>query len=360
MTSLIREGDQSQEVADIQARLRSLGQKVDDENGHFGPSTVAAVRAFQQRRSMLVDGIVGPETWSELVEASWRLGDRILYLTRPFMRGDDIADLQKRLNALGFDAGREDGIFGPLAYDAVRAFQKEYGIREDGMFGQRTYAALLGLRVERPGTAAHLREELRHRHGHSLHGRTVMVDPGHGAGDAGSTSPTGTNESEICWHLARSVAERLSAAGAKVRFSRNEPECPDASERARRANDLDTDLFVSLHLNSNEEPTAEGACTYHFGTSRAGADLAESIQSYLARLGARDCRVHARSHPLLRETKMPAVLVEPAFITNPDEAKRLDDPDHLNTVAQAIVDGIANFYQPLSDDHTQSGDTRVV
>lgn len=355
MKSLIREGDRSQEVSDIQARLRYLGFAITDDNGYFGPTTVSAVRDFQQRRTILVDGIVGPHTWSELVEASWQLGDRTLYLTRPFMRGDDVSELQRRLNALGFDAGREDGIFGPLAYDAVKEFQAEYGIPEDGMFGARTYAALLGLRVERPGTAAHLREELRHKTGHSLHGRIVMIDPGHGDVDVGVVSPSGLTEADICWELARSVAEGLAAAGARVRFTRNEPECPDQSERAQRANDLDTDLFVSLHLNSNEEPTAEGTCTYHFGTSRAGAELAESIQSSLVGLGARDCRVHSRSYPILRETKMPAVLVEPAFITNPDEAKRLEDPDHRNALAQAIVEGIAKFYEP-SD---QSGDTRV-
>ncbi|MGI8775104.1 MAG: N-acetylmuramoyl-L-alanine amidase [Actinomycetota bacterium] len=348
MDSLIREGDHSQQVADVQARLRSLGYSVDDPGGHFGSSTVAAVRAFQQQRSTLVDGIVGPHTWNELVEASWQLGDRTLYLTQPFMRGDDVAELQRRLNALGFDAGREDGIFGPLAYDAVKAFQKEYGIPEDGMLGQRAYSALLGLRVERPGTAAHLREELRHKHGHSLHGRLVMIDPGHGPGDEGLSSRTGTTEAEICWELAGAVAERLGAAGARVRFTRNEPECPAASERAQRANELDTDLFVSLHLNSNEEATAEGASAYHFGTSRAGAELAESIQSALVGLGARDCRVHPRSYPILRETKMPAVLVEPAFITNIDEAKRLEDPDHRAMVAQAIVEGIARFYQPAA------------
>lgn len=355
MTSLIREGDRSQEVSDIQSRLRSLGFEIQDENGFFGPATVAAVRAFQQRRSMLVDGIVGPQTWNELVEASWQLGDRTLYLTHPFMRGDDISELQRRLNALGFDAGREDGIFGPLAYNAIKGFQAEYGIPEDGMFGQRTHYALAGLRVERPGTAAHLREELRHKTGHSLHGRMVMIDPGHGAADPGGSSPSGITEAELCWELSLSIAERLVAAGAGVRFTRNEPECPEQSERAQRANELDTDLFISLHLNANKEPTAEGASAYHWGTSRAGAELAESIQSRLVSFGARDCRVHGRSFPILRETKMPAVMVEPAFITNPDEAKRLEDPDHRNALAQAIVDGIARFYEPTD----QSGDTRV-
>ena len=213
MNKVIKPGERSQEVADIQARLRSLGLPVEDESGCFGKSTAAAVRSFQQRRAMLVDGLVGPQTWSALVEASWRLGDRTLYLKHPAMRGDDVSALQARLNALGFDAGREDGIFGPLAYEAVRAFQKEYGVAEDGMFGPRTYAALLGLRVDRPGTAARLRERLRHGHGRSIAGTTVMIDPGHGGEDAGERGQGGLVEAEFCWDVATLLAERLVAAG---------------------------------------------------------------------------------------------------------------------------------------------------
>ena len=345
MKRLIKQGDRSDEVLDVQARLRALGLTVEDETGFFGESTRAAVRAFQQRRSMLVDGIVGQQTWNQLVEASWRLGDRTLYLKNPYMRGDDITTLQTRLNALGFDAGREDGIFGPLAYEAVRAFQREYGVPEDGMFGQHTFAALSGLRVDRPGTAAELREELRHRSDRALDRTLVVIDPGHGAGDPGELGDNGLTETEVCWNLATLLAERLASAGARVRFTRTEPENPDNSERARRANDLDADLLVSLHLNANREPTAEGASAYHFGTSRGGKAIAEAIQDRLVAQGARDCRVHARSFALLRETRMPAVMVEPAFITNPDESKKLEQHDHLVAVADAITAGIRDFYE---------------
>lgn len=342
MKRVIREGDRSREVTDVQARLRALGRAIDDPPGHFGPATTAAVRSFQQERSLLVDGLVGPQSWAALVEASWRLGDRTLYLRRPFMRGDDVADLQKRLNALGFDAGKEDGIFGPLAYHAVRAFQREYGVAEDGMFGSKSHAALAGLRVDRPGTSAHLREEL--RHGSSgIQDRLVVIDPGHGGEDAGDVGAMGLAEADVCWSIATTVAELLLAAGARVRFTRTEPDDPDASERARRANDLGADLLVSLHLNANEEPTAEGASVYHFGSSRLGAALADAIQSRLVALGAKDCRVHARSFAILKETSMPAVLIEPAFITNPDEEKRLDDPAYRYAIADAIVEGVRVF-----------------
>lgn len=346
---LIRPGERSEQVADVQARLRGLGYDLDDDPGSFGPSTTRAVRAFQQARHILVDGIVGPNTWSELVEASWRLGDRMLYLRMPLMRGDDVATLQERLNALGFDAGREDGIFGADTDRAVRAFQKEYGVPEDGLVGPRTHAALAGLRVDRPGTSALLREELRRAERSGVHGALVVVDPGHGGGDHGQRGPGGVSEADVCWDLAARLAERLAALGARVRFTRTEPAGPDVVERAQLANALDADAFVSLHLNAHHEPTAEGASTYYFGGSHAGALLAESIQVELLRLGARDCRAHPRSYPILKRTRMPAVLVEPAFITNPDEEKRLSEPDFRQALANAIAAGVARYYSTAPD-----------
>lgn len=331
----------------MQARLRGLGFRIEDENGYFGHSTHVAVHTFQQGRAILVDGIVGPQTWQHLVESSWRLGDRTLYLRFPAMRGDDVVTLQTRLNALGFDAGREDGIFGPLGHAAVREFQKEYGILEDGMFGRRTLDALEGLRVDRPGTAARIREELRARRKEGLSGALVMIDPGHGADTPGEQGPSGVVERDVCWSLATLIAERLSAAGARVRLTRSEPEDPDESERARRANAIDADLFISLHLNAHGEPTAEGASAYHFGSSASGLRLAEALQERLIALGSRNCRVHARSYPILRETRMPAVLIEPAFITNPDEAKRLEDLDHRSAIADAIAQGVRDYYYSL-------------
>lgn len=348
MTGLIREGDRSEQVADVQARLRALKLRVDDEGGYFGPSTKQAVREFQQQRGILVDGVVGPNTWNELVEASWRLGDRPLYLKVPVLRGDDILTLQSRLNALGFDAGREDGIFGRTTYEGVRAFQREYGVLEDGIFGRASHAALMGLRVDRPGTASRLREELK-RLETGLAGALVMVDPGHGGPDPGEIGPNGASEADICWRLALKLAQRLSRIGARTRFTRTEVENPEPSERAARANAAEADLYLALHLNAHSTGgPAEGATTFHFGESRSGEALAEKLQDEIVALGFKDCRSHARSYPVLRETRMPAVLVEPGFITHPDDEKRLSDPDVLSSIADAIARGVRRFYEEIA------------
>jgi len=127
-------GDRGKEVVDIQTRLRALGYFLGREgaDGHFGANTERAIREFQQKRLLLMDGVVGENTWTELVEAGYAEGERLLYLRVPFMRGDDVLQLQRRLNELGFDSGPEDGIFGPVTENALTEFQRNVGAAASG------------------------------------------------------------------------------------------------------------------------------------------------------------------------------------------------------------------------------------
>ncbi|MDP9441425.1 MAG: peptidoglycan-binding protein, partial [Actinomycetota bacterium] len=127
----------------MQRRLVALGLDLgDDTPGTYGTGTVAAVLAFQERRGIRVDGVCGPQTWSALVEAGYRLGDRPLYLTHPMLRGDDVAELQRRLGSLGFDGGRVDGILGARTERALADFQRNAGLVSDAVCGPATLAAL--------------------------------------------------------------------------------------------------------------------------------------------------------------------------------------------------------------------------
>src|SRR6266545_2786243 len=109
MPDALRRGSAGEPVRDVQRRLAAVGYSTaGDDPGVFGAATQEAVRKFQEQRGLRSDGDVGPETWAALVETGFVLGDRHLYLRAPMLRGDDVVDLQRRLNAMGFDAGRED------------------------------------------------------------------------------------------------------------------------------------------------------------------------------------------------------------------------------------------------------------
>ena len=108
----LRAGDQGSAIRDLHRRLAAAGFPATGDPEIYDADTVAAVRAFQATRRLIEDGECGPHTWAALIEADFRLGDRMLYLRSPMTRGDDITDLQQRLGSLGFDAGYVDGIFG--------------------------------------------------------------------------------------------------------------------------------------------------------------------------------------------------------------------------------------------------------
>lgn len=130
-------------MRELQERLISVGQvPLIDPLGTFGDGTVVAVEAFQHSRGLPITGIVDVTTWSRLIEAGWQPGQRLLYLTRPKLRGDDVADLQVHLAQLGFNPGRIDGIFGPALEHALTDFQRNCGLTPDGTLTRATLREL--------------------------------------------------------------------------------------------------------------------------------------------------------------------------------------------------------------------------
>jgi N-acetylmuramoyl-L-alanine amidase len=321
-----------------------------EAGGLFGADTEAAVRAFQQQRGLVVDGIVGNATWKELVESSWTLGDRLLHLRQPPLTGDDVRELQAQLNALGFTAGKHDGIFGPSTADALRDFQRNLAIGEDGICGRETLSALESLKmVVRKGIGARTRErEARESVPRGLISKRIVIDPGHGGDDPGATGPSGETESLVAFQISARVAQMLSARGASSILTRGPYDGPPDSKRAQLANDSGADLFVSIHMNSHENPSAEGSATYYFEHEGVGSEpgqhLARILQDEITSMARVDCRTHGKGYQILRETRMPAVLVEPGFITNPEEAKQMSDYYSAGEVASKVVAAIERYF----------------
>lgn len=144
----IREGERGPAVEDVQRRLRRLGYDLGPTgiDGVFLGKTAEAVRAFQRRAGLEPDGVVDDATWAALVDATFVLGDRMLFLRVPHFHGQDVAVLQQALNALGFPCGEVDGIFGAFCERATREFQRSVGLVPDGIVGDETVKALLRLR----------------------------------------------------------------------------------------------------------------------------------------------------------------------------------------------------------------------
>jgi N-acetylmuramoyl-L-alanine amidase len=366
----IRPGEHGPAVAEIRSVLGTLGLLTNGAVTGTGPGGSVeydrivehAVRAFQQSRGLIADGVVDDETWHALDGARWRLGDRTLYRALPeALVGDDVRDLQERLLEMGYDVGRADGVFGARTEHALGQFQREVGLTSDGAFGPATMAALRRLnRKVTGGRPQYLRESaFLHHSGPALAGKRIVIDPGHGGDDPGIVVPDGPlrwTEADLAFDLASRLEGRLAAAGVQVYLTRGRETWFPERDRAGFANDLGADLTVSLHTDAHRNPAAQGVASYHFGTSAGvtstvGERLAGLVnREVVARTGMLDCGTHAKTWDLLRLTRMPAIRLEVGYLTSTEDRARLTDPAFRDRVVEAIVAAVQRMYLPAGSD----------
>ncbi|WP_350343719.1 N-acetylmuramoyl-L-alanine amidase [Proteinivorax tanatarense] len=179
-----------------------------------------------------------------------------------------------------------------------------------------------------------------------LAGKTIVIDPGHGGSSTGAVGVGGLLEKEIVLDISLIAEEKLKARGARVFLTRRSDRRVSLEERARIANSNNADIFVSVHVNGFTSPSANGTETYwHTRGSNSSRRIAGIMQRrMLSALGLRDRGVKQANFYVLRETRMPAVLLEPLFITNPQEAELIKRVETKEKIAEVILNGIIEFY----------------
>src|SRR4051794_11497914 len=364
--SSLRRGDRGGAVTEIRAALGALGliESLDDDlttGKHvafdvFDEDLDHAVRAFQQHRGLLVDGVVGEATYRALKEASYRLGARTLaHQFGAPMYGDDVATLQARLQDLGFYTDLVDGHFGLQTHNGLMSYQREYGLYPDGICGPETLRSLyfLGSRVTGGAPPATPPGGVGRGSGPRLSGKRVIVDPGRGGDDHGPImqGPSGPiSEADILWDLASRLEGRMTAIGMETFLSRPVGRSPSDADRATTANTVGADLMISLRCATHPSTSANGVASFHFGNSHGsvstiGRNLADFIQrEVVARTGLRDCRTHGRTWDLLRLTRMPTVQVDVGYITNPRDRDMLVSNQARDSIAEGILAAVKRLY----------------
>ena len=314
----LAEGSTGDSVDDVKIRLTEIGLDTSlDPASTYGPATRAAVEAFQRRRGLPITGVVDTATWDTLVEAGYLLGRRVLLRQVPLLRGDDVADLQQRLCALGFDTNRVDGLFGDLTAHAVEQFQQNMGLKPDGVAGLSTIEALLrlGPRTENARSVTEVRasETLRHHLGGPLYRSIAIADLG---GMAAAVA-----------QLTRELHQSAEVSVIEV--------TGDESNQAAQANAAEVDLYLGLHSTGR----ASGSRTMFYKgysyTSAAGEFLASRISQTLpAPFANQSNEVVGMALPLLRETLMTAVILE----VGPAELVVEHGPGLCQAVTRAILE----------------------
>lgn len=194
----------------------------------------------------------------------------------------------------------------------------------------------------------------------NLTGKVIVVDPGHGGqnpalGDLGTVGVGPTPEKTNVLHTAFYLQEYLESDGASVVMTRKTDINPAMGTRFERegdgqlrarvdvANRSGADVYVSLHNDWHPDPTVSGATSYY--VSQSGRTLGQSIQSALtASTGAINRGVRLGNFYVLRNTTMPAVLVEIGYLSHPGEAKLLASPEYQKKAAYGIYQGLIRYF----------------
>ncbi|HEM6266872.1 TPA: GBS Bsp-like repeat-containing protein [Streptococcus suis] len=194
---------------------------------------------------------------------------------------------------------------------------------------------------------------------------TVYIDPGHGGADSGA-SYGGVHEKTLAMNVANKLKANLLALGINVLMTRTADYNVDfVTERSRMANSSNADLFISLHFNATGAGTtrAKGIETYWYQSNPSypskinqahhndptrlaeSQTLANQVQASLIKeTGAYNRGVKRETFAVLRETKIPAVLVEMGFMDNPTELQVIKQDSYQTKLAKALAQGIANWY----------------
>ncbi|MCL6560705.1 MAG: N-acetylmuramoyl-L-alanine amidase [Firmicutes bacterium] len=192
----------------------------------------------------------------------------------------------------------------------------------------------------------------------ALHDRVIVLDPGHGGVDPGAHYKGQILEKDLVLEIAKKTGQFLTNAGAEVIMTRTDdrdlapPEIKSLAERKRRdlrarvelANQAKADLFLSIHINSSRDPSKSGVEVYY--SSKPGSkDLAELIEKESLRyIGKKRLPLPGR-YFVLRETSMPAVLIEVGFISNPQEKKLLADKRYQERLGWVIFQGALHYFE---------------
>ncbi|MBT94951.1 MAG: hypothetical protein CL431_03165 [Acidimicrobiaceae bacterium] len=309
-------GDTGARVKELHRMLQTMDFYVEGEIETFSEHTRGAITRFQEQRGLITSGQCDQITWDVLVENSYVLGDRLLYLRRPMLRGEDIAELQRSLGALGFNPGKVDGIFGPDTQNAVELFQRNSGLVVDAIFGPNCMVAIkrLGERVEQGSVAVVQEKERIITKVKSEAMPTIVI------GHLGGFSP-----------IADGFAKKLRELHMNIDVINHY----DESEHADICNKNNIDLYIGIFPPVENENSISFYSAKGF-TSPGGSHFTELFKQYFLTKTGEPIETLGNSEKILRETRMPAVVLRFS------STKELIT--HSQTIFEVLKDSVLSWF----------------
>lgn len=192
------------------------------------------------------------------------------------------------------------------------------------------------------------------RTGGGIKDKIITLDPGHGGSDPGAIGASGLKEKQITLEISMRVKELLEKEGAKVYMTRTTDKdvyAPNASDRAELqarvnvAEKHNSDLFLSLHINSSVNKSVGGFSSYYYPKTDNDLKIAKAIQDKFAKnFGVDNLGVRQANFYVVKRCSMPATLLEMCFISNPKEEKLMKSKWFQKKTARLIVEGVKNYF----------------
>ena len=182
--------------------------------------------------------------------------------------------------------------------------------------------------------------------------KNIVIDAGHGDWDPGKVAKDGTLEKDINLQISKYLQGYLEQSGGFVLTTRTDDTAlsnkkrEDLKERKNIANDEEVDLLVSIHQNSFPKENVKGAQMFYYEGSEESKKLAECVQNRLKEIDSTNNRVakENKDYYLLKQTTMPAIIVECGFLSNTEENNNLKNEEYQKKIAWAIYLGILDYY----------------
>lgn len=183
----------------------------------------------------------------------------------------------------------------------------------------------------------------------------VVIDPGHGGEDPGKVGSNDVLEKDLNLQISQKVAALLENAGINIVMTREDDNVPtakkqDLAERVELINDTQPTLALCIHQNSYPDASVHGAQVFYHTTIEEAKNVATMVQEELLAIDSSNTRqIKANdTYYMLKNVKVPTIIVECGFLTNPEEAEKLTQEEYQNQVAEAICEGVVKWINGTS------------
>ncbi|MDP4108074.1 MAG: N-acetylmuramoyl-L-alanine amidase, partial [Bacillota bacterium] len=178
----------------------------------------------------------------------------------------------------------------------------------------------------------------------SLKGKTIVLDPGHGGVDVGTTSITGTHEKDLTLATAQAVEQKLKKAGVNVIMARGDDSYISLQQRSSLSNQLHADAFISFHYNWSDDHAISGLTDFFYNKSKDSSLATDVLNGVAQTTGLKNMGTKFDDLYVLRNNSQPSTLIELGFLSNQEDDSAAKNASYNDKVAQGVYLGLLDYF----------------